>query len=120
MVIVGVRPTYLRFAAEGVLSTAAGSLPSDMPPSARRRNCILCLVTCLVMVILLYILPKEGLVRKTEEIYGHANRKTCIPVNKFGFLKTHKCGSTTIQNMLLRYVIKHDLKLIVPAEGGKC
>ena len=109
MVIVGVRPTYLRFAAEGVLSTAAGSLPSDMPPSARRRNCILCLVTCLVMVILLYILPKEGLVRKT----------TCIPVNKFGFLKTHKCGSTTVQNILLRYVIKHKLNLVIPTEGEK-
>ena len=43
----------------------------------------------------------------------------CIQVNKFGFLKTHKCGSTTIQNMLLRYVVKHDLNVVVPVESEK-
>lgn len=44
-------------------------------------------------------------------------QKACRPVKKFGFLKTHKCGSTTVQNMLLRYVVKHDLNLVVPVDG---
>ena len=44
-------------------------------------------------------------------------QRACRPVKKFGFLKTHKCGSTTIQNMLLRYVVKHDLNLVVPVDG---
>ena len=57
--------------------------------------------------------PSEGLYYKISPKQG----ASCIPVNKFGFLKTHKCGSTTVQNMLLRYVIKHDLNLVMPTEG---
>ena len=57
-------------------------------------------------------LYKEGMTKHTE-----MGQKTCKPVHKFGFLKTHKCGSTTIQNMLLRYVVNHDLRLVVPVDG---
>ena len=33
------------------------------------------------------------------------------------FQKTHKCSSTTIQNILLRYAMNHDLVLVLPKEG---
>ena len=33
------------------------------------------------------------------------------------FQKTHKCSSTTIQNILLRYAMNHDLLLVLPKEG---
>ena len=33
------------------------------------------------------------------------------------FQKTHKCSSTTIQNILLRYTMYHDLVLVLPKEG---
>ena len=54
---------------------------------------------------------------RISEDLAKMERMVCKPVNKFGFLKTHKCGSTTIQNMLLRYVVKHDLNVVVPVES---
>ena len=41
----------------------------------------------------------------------------CSPVKRFGFLKTHKCGSTTIQNILFRYVVKQGLRVVLPQKG---
>ena len=38
----------------------------------------------------------------------------CLPKRKIGFLKTHKCASSTIQNILLRFVIKHKLNVVLP------
>ena len=37
-----------------------------------------------------------------------------MPRKKIGFLKTHKCASTTVQNILLRYAIKHNLNVVLP------
>ena len=48
---------------------------------------------------------------------SYTKNSTCKPLNKFGFLKTHKCGSTTVQNILLRYVVNRGLNVIVPKQG---
>ena len=37
---------------------------------------------------------------------------------KIGYLKTHKCASTSIQNILLRYAIKNELNVVLPPKGG--
>ena len=34
------------------------------------------------------------------------------------FHKTHKCSSTTIQNILFRYAMNNDLVLVLPQHGG--
>ena len=34
------------------------------------------------------------------------------------FHKTHKCSSTTIQNILFRYAMNNDLILVLPKHGG--
>jgi len=38
----------------------------------------------------------------------------CAPKKKIGFLKTHKCASSSIQNILLRYVVKNKLNVVLP------
>ena len=37
---------------------------------------------------------------------------------KVAFLKTHKCASTSIQNILLRFGMKHDLNFVLPISGN--
>ena len=39
------------------------------------------------------------------------------PARYIVFQKTHKCSSTTIQNILLRYAMNHDLVLVLPKDG---
>ena len=48
-----------------------------------------------------------------------AKPSVCSPVKRFGFLKAHKCGSTTIQNVLFRYSVKQGLNLVLPEKGMK-
>lgn len=40
------------------------------------------------------------------------------PKRRVAFLKTHKCASTTIQNILLRYAYKNNLTLVLPDHGN--
>ena len=40
------------------------------------------------------------------------------PILHVGFLKVHKAGSTTIQNLLFRFAIRHNLTLSLPVTGG--
>ena len=40
------------------------------------------------------------------------------PVTHIGFLKVHKAGSTTMQNLLFRFALKHDLNILVPKRSG--
>ena len=42
------------------------------------------------------------------------NNIPCVPKRKIGFLKTHKCASSSVQNILLRYVLKHNLNVVLP------
>ena len=44
--------------------------------------------------------------------------KTCQPRNTIVFHKTHKCSSTTIQNILLRYGFKNKLNIALPYKGN--
>ena len=43
--------------------------------------------------------------------------KDCVPRKKVAFLKTHKCASTTIQNILLRFGQNNDLNFVLPSKG---
>ena len=48
-------------------------------------------------------------------IYSLIKRPSiCKPKKKIGFLKTHKCASSSIQNVLLRFVIKNKLNVVLP------
>ena len=43
---------------------------------------------------------------------------SCEAKRKIVFHKTHKCSSTTIQNILFRYTKKHELHLALPDRGN--
>jgi len=43
---------------------------------------------------------------------------TCEKVKKIAYLKTHKCASTTVQNILLRFAVQNDLNVVLPATGN--
>ena len=45
-------------------------------------------------------------------------QKSCEAKRKIVFHKTHKCSSTTIQNILFRYTKKHSLHLALPDRGN--
>ena len=44
----------------------------------------------------------------------------CKPIQSLAFAKTHKSGSTTLQNIILRYGFKNDLTLALPTKGWMC
>ena len=46
----------------------------------------------------------------------HRKTEKCVPQKKIGFLKTHKCASSTIQNILLRFGLRNNLSVVLPQE----
>ena len=44
----------------------------------------------------------------------HAAENTCEPIHKLIFAKTHKTGSTTVQNIIFRYGMKNNLTFVFP------
>ena len=43
--------------------------------------------------------------------------KTCRPVKNIIFAKTHKTGSTTVQNIIYRFGEEHHLMFVLPKSG---
>ena len=50
-------------------------------------------------------------------ILHRINISECKPIESIAFAKTHKTGSTTLQNIFLRYAYNHDLTLALPIQG---
>ena len=46
------------------------------------------------------------------------SKSECTPVQSVAFAKTHKAGSTTLQNIILRYGYLRDLTFAIPAWKG--
>ncbi|XP_075223956.1 galactosylceramide sulfotransferase-like [Lycorma delicatula] len=44
--------------------------------------------------------------------------KTKKPKKSLFFLKTHKCGSTTVQNIIMRFGLNHGLYFVLPYSGN--
>ncbi|KAG9329992.1 hypothetical protein JZ751_028292, partial [Albula glossodonta] len=55
--------------------------------------------------------------REIERSMGFVTAAPCSPKRHVMFLKTHKTGSTTVQNVLLRYTDNANLTLAVPVHG---
>ena len=49
--------------------------------------------------------------------YYHS-KENCNPEQVIIFHKTHKCSSSSLQNILLRYALKHDLNIVLPPSGN--
>ena len=65
------------------------------------------------MVLFNSILNYRSFLTKANQIEDEFS-VTCSPKLKVGFLKTHKCASSSIQNILLRFSLKHDLNVVLP------
>eukprot|EP00090_Calanus_glacialis_P019168 TRINITY_DN29507_c0_g1_i1.p1 TRINITY_DN29507_c0_g1~~TRINITY_DN29507_c0_g1_i1.p1 ORF type:complete len:416 (-),score=122.28 TRINITY_DN29507_c0_g1_i1:24-1271(-) len=44
--------------------------------------------------------------------------KNCMKKQKVGFLKTHKCASSSLQNILMRYGVNNKLNFVLPSAGN--
>jgi len=52
--------------------------------------------------------------KSKTEIFKENPESTCTPKSNIFFLKTHKTGSSTVQNLLLRYGDKNNLTFALP------
>ena len=53
---------------------------------------------------------KEELIKESEKTVENS----CIPTKKLIFAKTHKTGSTTLQNIIFRFGEKNKLMFVLP------
>lgn len=56
-----------------------------------------------------------------DNVYNRTGRsceQCCRPVNNIFLLKTHKCASSTIQNIIMRYGDRKNLSFVLPKEGN--
>jgi len=53
----------------------------------------------------------------SPETHEFTSTQTCNKVVDFGFVKTHKAGSTTLISILQRFGYKHKLLLALPKQG---
>jgi hypothetical protein len=78
----------------------------------------LCLVTSL---ILLYHVNKR--LESTKEGLNYSSTipplfRICQKQTNIGFLKTHKCASSSVQNILMRFGVKNQLNFVLPSAGN--
>ena len=52
------------------------------------------------------------------DISSRTSDQCSAPVEKIGFMKTHKTASSTVQNILLRYGMNAGLNFVLPGAGS--
>jgi hypothetical protein len=62
--------------------------------------------------------PLQHQRQRKESQIPFSGYKDCHPASKVAFLKTHKCASSSLQNMLLRRAAKYDLNVVLPLTGN--
>ena len=86
-----------------------------MNPGARK---LLLVMISLVGLTLVYKILQRP--RYPSERKGH---QECAKRTKIAFLKTHKCASSSVQNMLMRFGLENELNFVLPSAGnylGRC
>ncbi|XP_071549599.1 galactosylceramide sulfotransferase-like isoform X2 [Panulirus ornatus] len=56
--------------------------------------------------------------RPTPDWMKRGRAESCRPTSDIAFLKTHKCASSAIQNILFRYGLRHNLHFALPDFGN--
>lgn len=87
--------------------------------SLKRRALSLVLLVLVVLVPLLFFfaLVDRGALccLRVSVPNPRVEAAACSPRRSVGFLKTHKCASSSVQNVLLRYGERHNLSFVLPA-----
>ncbi|XP_066939161.1 galactosylceramide sulfotransferase-like [Macrobrachium rosenbergii] len=93
------------------------------------RILALCLVIISPLCILFYNSPgvlelhpvnniRFNIFQSNEIFKEEKNVSQCLPHQHVMYLKTHKCGSSTVQNVFLRYGLKNNLTFALPESGN--
>lgn len=85
-----------------------------MKPTRRMFPLLLCLA--ILLVIWRMSLPNTS----TSYTKGGTlvDRRGCSKKRKLAFLKTHKCASSSLQNILMRFGLKNQLNFVLPSAGN--
>ena len=86
-----------------------------MIPLTRR---ILTVISICIVLILFYKSASRRSQRYEdveEDIVEHGQ---CEKQKKIAFLKTHKCASSSLQNILMRFGLHHHLNFVLPSAGN--
>ena len=77
---------------------------------------MLALTFILMFLTLIYTIlqsPRTQRWVRHQKDYGQCSKKT-----KIAFLKTHKCASSSVQNMLMRFGLENELNFVLPSVGN--
>lgn len=81
------------------------------------------LVLATLLALLIYTAPNPTFILSTthpvlSSSLAGEEPEQCAPHNHVIFVKTHKCASTTVQNIFLRYGYTHNLTFALPSQGN--
>jgi len=83
-----------------------------------RKLSVLLGVTLLGSLFLLSNISRRTYEDGKATLFTSDTFKGCKRKTKVGFLKTHKCASSSLQNILLRFARKNDLNVVLPSSGN--
>ena len=76
---------------------------------------IFLVLTAFALFLFIKLISRSRQTRTNEAQYG--GYKDCRKKTKVGFLKTHKCASSSLQNILMRFSLNNDLNIVLPSAG---
>ncbi|XP_071527799.1 galactosylceramide sulfotransferase-like [Panulirus ornatus] len=89
------------------------------------RTLVAGLVLVTILTLLLYTTPTPTSLIisaatnfRSDALVGAEEEPHCSPHRHVFFLKTHKCASSTVQNIFLRYGYLHNLTFALPSSGN--
>ncbi|KAK4010458.1 hypothetical protein OUZ56_019601 [Daphnia magna] len=77
----------------------------------RNRCCFKRFVMAAIIGCCLTFLSRHVMVQQLETLESTEFRK-------FIFMKTHKCGTSTVENIIFRFALKNELNIVLPEEGS--
>lgn len=83
------------------------------------KRLVLLLIGISAVIAVIYLLTHPSEKNRHYSQRGpFAGYKSCNPEQNVVFHKTHKCSSSTIQNIMLRFGLKHNLNVVLPLSGN--
>ena len=76
------------------------------------------LIVILISTLTSLILIRKIISREKSVDVDYRGYKDCYKKHKIGFLKTHKCASSSVQNILFRFGLKNHLTFALPSAGN--
>ncbi|XP_055869799.1 galactose-3-O-sulfotransferase 4-like [Biomphalaria glabrata] len=124
------KESYAWFRVYNVINPCLPSIGGTMRLLRKRKTLCIVLVVLAVFLSLMLshtiVLDLSGAIRiqdlSPRNVMGHigyigvglTQPKECKPARNVAFVKTHKAGSTTIANILMRYGMANDLNFALP------